>query len=187
MKNDKSFVIIGFKSSGKTSTGKELAQLLNLDFIDLDLIIEELYAKKEMEQVSFRDIYKKRGGEYFRDLETQALKEVMGKKNMVLATGGGAPLFDKNADILKKIGRIIYLKVDIEILYERIMNGGMPAFFNEKNPRESFLLFQAERNPVYEKNADLIIKTMRLSPGEIAEKIVTMLADCKSLLTETKS
>lgn len=169
-------VLVGFKSSGKTSAGKELASLLNLDFTDLDETIEEMYAKRDGETLTFREIYKKQGKEYFRDLETQALKEVMDKENVVLSTGGGTPMFAKNAEILKKIGNVVYLKVDPETLYKRFEGGEMPAFFDKDNPRGSFEEFLAERGPVYEKIADLSIETEDLSPEGVAKKIKDELA-----------
>src|SRR5436853_6290275 len=82
--------LIGFMGSGKTFLGKQLAQLLNYEFIDLDEWIEQ------REKKSIAEIFSEDGEEYFRKKESQQLKLLAEKNNAVIATGGGTPCFHDN-------------------------------------------------------------------------------------------
>lgn len=108
------YFIIGYKNSGKTTFGRKLAERLNLEFTDLDEYIE----KKEGDTIP--NIYVKAGEEKFRHMEWNALKEVVKRKNLVVATGGGVPCNCDNMSIMEKFGKVIYLKRDNKLLVERL-------------------------------------------------------------------
>ena len=163
-------LLIGFKGCGKTTMGLELARILNFDFVDLDRVLEDLYEKREGETLSFREIYKKHGKDYFRKSETAALKSV-NVDGHVIGVGGGTPLTEGNVEIMRQLGKIVFLKVDKEQLYIRIMKNGVPAFFDADNPHESFEKLYNERMPIYEKAADFVVDVSVLKPQKAAEKI----------------
>jgi len=151
-------ILIGFKNCGKSTIGKSLAQKLNYQFTDLDEVIENLYLQKNHKNLAFREIYKKHGSEYFRNLEFDALKKLANKKNHVLALGGGTPFNKCNQDIIKKLGEIIYLQVDSKKLIRRIKQKGIPAFIENKiNPDEEILNLIKSREPLYMALADFVI------------------------------
>lgn len=108
------FFIIGFKNSGKTTFGRELAKSLQLDFMDLDEYIEA------REKKSIPEIYTRLGEEAFRRLEWKALKEVVKNNNIVISTGGGAPCHCDNMTLMEEYGDVIYLKVTNETLVNRL-------------------------------------------------------------------
>jgi len=93
-------VLTGFMATGKSEVGKDLARLLEMEFIDTDDLIEE---KVEMK---ISEIFAKKGEKFFRDLESEIAKEVGGWDNYVIATGGGIVLRQENINSLKKNGKI---------------------------------------------------------------------------------
>ena len=169
-------VLMGYMGSGKSTIGKELATLLNYNFLDLDDYITE----KENRSVS--EVFKNKGEIYFRKKETQYLKEVIDTHdNIVLALGGGTPCYGNNAEILtlNKNISLFYLKLSIPLLAERLFKD------REKRPlishlesEEALLEFIGkhifERVQYYNK-AHFIIDTDNLSQKDIIEKIVTRL------------
>lgn len=108
------YFIIGFKNSGKTTFGSKLAGMLGVDFIDLDVYIENKEGK------GIPELYTRLGEEAFRRLEWKALKEVVGKNNVVISTGGGVPCHCDNMNLMERYGDIIYLKVSDETLLMRL-------------------------------------------------------------------
>ena len=109
------YFIIGFKNSGKTTLGRQLAERLQFRFLDLDEYIEEKEGK------SIPEIYSRLGDEGFRRIEWKWLKEVAGNhENIVIATGGGAPCHCDNMTLMERYGDVIYLRVSNKILVERL-------------------------------------------------------------------
>lgn len=101
---------------GKTTLGKALAQALNLEFVDLDLYIQSRYQK------SISQIFADSGEEGFRQIENKMLKEVSDFENVIISTGGGAPCFYDNIDIMNAKGTTIYLQAEPRLLSERLVN-----------------------------------------------------------------
>ena len=108
------FFIIGFKNSGKTTFGRQLAEKLGLGFIDLDEQLEE------QEGQTIPEIYTRVGEDAFRMLEWKALKSLVTKDNIVVSTGGGAPCHCDNMSLMEQHGDVIYLKVTDETLIHRL-------------------------------------------------------------------
>jgi shikimate kinase len=108
------YFIIGFKNSGKTTFGRQLAKKLGLGFIDLDEEIEE------QEGQTIPEIYTRVGEDAFRRLEWKALKALIAKDNIVISTGGGAPCHCDNMNLMEQHGEVIYLKVTDETLISRL-------------------------------------------------------------------
>ena len=131
------------KACGKTTVGSLLASKLKIRFIELDDELEKEHQKLKNEHLTFRQIFKKYGEKYFRQLETETLLKLsknLDTANFVFACGGGTPLLAKNQAILKKLGKIIYLKVDSDVLLQRIIKDGIPAFFADPaNPQQSLV------------------------------------------------
>jgi shikimate kinase len=154
-------ILIGFKGCGKTLIGKMLASKLKKEFHDTDSIIESIYTEETKSCLPFREIYKKHGSEYFRNLEKKALKRAGKFKDSVISLGGGSVFLDEDADRKFKGYVVIYLHVEPDVLYERIIKNGIPAFFDRLNPRRSFDKLYNERLPVYNRLADIVIDNSR--------------------------
>ena len=108
------YFIIGYKNSGKTSIGRKLANRLNMEFIDLDDVIEE------REGISIPALYSELGDERFRVKEWEALKEVVKKDNLVVSLGGGAPCHCDNMNLIENYGEVIYIRLDDDTLVSRL-------------------------------------------------------------------
>jgi len=170
--NIKRIYITGFMTSGKSTVGPILANVLGFEFIDLD---KEIVAE---ENLSIVEIFEKKGENYFRELETRMLKKFSEKDDLIIALGGGTITDDTNFEIIKKTGKVIYLKVTPAVLYKRlknkidrplvrdlVLNGNSEKDFVEKI--EELLL---KRNKYYEQ-ADLIIESDMQPLGVTVDKI----------------
>lgn len=111
----KRIFIVGYMGSGKTTVGKQLARSLSLEFIDLDAFIENKYRK------TVPQLFEERGDSGFREMERLALLEVSAFENVVLSTGGGAPCFFDNMDLMNRTGTTIYLQAEPDELAERLI------------------------------------------------------------------
>lgn len=112
----KNIFLIGMPSSGKSTLGRLLAKALNFTFVDMDERIEV----KEM--ASIADIFKIKGEDYFRKVESEILKQIKPNQQLVVSTGGGVPCFFDNMDFIKANGISIFLDVPPAILAKRIIN-----------------------------------------------------------------
>jgi shikimate kinase len=168
-------ILIGFKGCGKSYVGNVLAQRLEWPFCDLDNLIEALYIERKGKTLGYRDIYKRHGAIFFRQLEEDSLKEALSKDRQVIALGGGtifaSPL---TADMLKD-QLVIYLTVEPTILFRRIMSQGIPAFFNPHDPEGSFWSLYQERAPHYQALAHYTFDNTAQNVEDLAEEIIITL------------
>jgi shikimate kinase len=112
----KNIFLIGMPSSGKSTLGRLLAKALNFTFVDMDERIEV----KEVSSIP--DIFKLKGEDYFRKVESEVLKQIKPNQQLVISTGGGVPCFFDNMEFIKANGTSIFLDVPPAILAKRIMN-----------------------------------------------------------------
>ena len=159
--------LIGFMGTGKSSVGKLLASRLGFSFTDLDAEIE---AKCNM---TIPEIFDQYGEDYFREKEKETLKELVARKNAVIATGGGAVKDAENLSLLKKSGFVIALTASAEVIYERTARiGERPLLDNatETERKQRIVDMLEERKKFYEQ-ADYAIDTDELSPMQVADDI----------------
>jgi shikimate kinase len=159
--------LIGMPGSGKTATGKLLAKELAKKFSDTDKIIVERTER------SVSTIFATLGEDYFRDLETEALLQVAGGRDQVVATGGGIVLKEHNWEIMQRSGKAVYLKTSPEWILKRteksserpLLSG---ATVEEKKKQIEELL--TKRSSLYEK-ADFVCVTDGQSPQQVVFEI----------------
>lgn len=171
----RNIALIGFKGSGKSRIGKMLAGKLDMNYLDIDTVIEEIHSRSGKNRMRVRSIYKKYGAEYFRELEARALKETAKKRSLVLSLGGGSPLNPRFKKAGFKGTRFIYLNVKPSVLYARIRRKGLPPFMDKKRPRKSFDELLAKRTPVYEKIADITVDNTKRKPSDCVNEIMEKL------------
>lgn len=158
--------LIGMMGAGKTATGKALAHLARMEFLDLDEEIES------QTRLSVNEIFRKRGEPHFRAEEKRVLNWTVGRKNTVVATGGGVVLDPSNVEKMGQTGQIIYLAASFETLWERVKDKRDRPLLAVSDPKATFYrLFQARR-PLYESSCSGKIETEELSPEAVARKIV---------------
>ncbi len=150
----KSYVLIGFMGSGKTTVGEELAKELGVEFIDTDAYIVE------NQGCSINEIFERMGEEYFRNLESEAVKELSQTfKPMVLSVGGGLVMRDINVGYLKAIGQIVYLRASVDTLCARLEGDDTRPLLKGTNLRGRIEELMAKRKERYEEVADVVIDT----------------------------
>ena len=110
----KNIFLIGMPSSGKSTLGRQLAKRLDYQFVDTDDLIEN------QEIASIADIFKYKGEDYFRLVESKILKGIQPNQKLIVATGGGMPCFHGGMDFIKTNGTSIFLNVPPEDLMKRI-------------------------------------------------------------------
>ncbi len=170
-------VLIGFKGSGKTTVGRALAQRLERPFVDLDQAIEHRYASSSGEPLAFRDIFRNLGAEAFRRLEAEVAGDLISTDGQVVSLGGGTPLISE--PLRRQIAQscVVYLKVEKEALFARIMDEGLPAFFDPGDPRASFEALLEEREPVYQALATITVETTDRAPDQVVEELLALLPE----------
>ncbi len=107
--------LIGYMGSGKTTTGRKLARSIGYFFFDLDEEIEKLTGK------NLPQIFSEEGEDAFRLLEHSVLASLANRKNIVVATGGGAPCYYNNMELMKKSGVTVYFRMKPESLAKRLL------------------------------------------------------------------
>ena len=113
--DSKKIVLVGMPGSGKSTLGKTLALKLNWPFYDLDDLIEAAAGKV------IAEIFSRHGEGYFRKLESTVLEDILNKEEaFVLATGGGAPCYNDNMDLINEKGISVYLDVPLNCILHRL-------------------------------------------------------------------
>lgn len=159
-------ILIGFMGCGKSSVGIKLSYRLKRTIIDTDKWIE----KKQKMTVS--DIFARDGEAAFRQMETDCLKELIEiADGQIISVGGGLPMKEENHALLKELGRVIYLKITPEAVYERLKGDTTRPLLQVEDPMQRISELLAYRGPVYEKCADVIIEVSDKSFEEILEQI----------------
>jgi shikimate kinase len=146
----KRIFLIGFMGSGKTTLGRNLANAMKWRFVDLDHCVEEKAG------MSVSSIFSTRGEPAFRELERDALSDLLMEENVVVSTGGGTPCFFDNIERMNQSGLTIYLKLSAEILGQRLEHGKqirpLVAHKSASEIRDYINDKLAERSLFYEKS-----------------------------------
>ena len=159
--------LIGMMGSGKSSVGKILAKRLQFSIIDIDKEIEK------DEKLSIKEIFEKKGENYFREIESKYL--LRKKKFIVVSCGGGIILDKKNREFLRTSGYTIYLKSSIQTLEKRLLNKNSRPLLNNDNLKETLINLYSKRKKLYISSADITIITDGRSVKEVCELIIEKL------------
>lgn len=168
----KHLILIGYKSVGKSTVGRELAREMKMPFVDLDEKMEQIYEQKNKIRRDCRQIMLAIGQEAFRELEHRALQTALqNTSRSVISLGGGTPLILKN-EMLIKNHTILRITAPKNIVFERIMINGRPAFFSpNEDPLVSFNRTWNDRDKVYESLASIKVDNSG-NPGKAVRIII---------------
>ena len=159
-------VLVGFMGTGKSAVGRVIAQKLEFHFIDTDDVIEQTSKAK------ISDIFSEHGEDYFRDLESQAVKSVALMKNQVVATGGGVVLRSSNIDLLRTGGPIFCLNATPKAIWDRVRSSRSRPLLRGPEPLKKIETLLDKRAPYYAL-ADHQIETTGVSVDRVADEIIS--------------
>ena len=159
----KKIILIGFATSGKSTVGRLLAEKLRAEFVDTDAEIE-----REC-NATVQQIFDTFGEEYFRQKENQLLLSLVGKRDTVIACGGGSVAAD-SFSLFAEDSVAIWLTATATTVKSRLGDTPRPLFDGLDDV--SLQQFIARRTPLYERYAKVAVCTDGLTPEQIVEKIL---------------
>ncbi|WP_297099252.1 shikimate kinase [uncultured Draconibacterium sp.] len=127
--------LIGYMGCGKSRLGRLLSEHMGVQFVDMDDYIEERNCK------TVPQIFADHGEDGFRERERKALEELAEFTDIIIATGGGAPCFFDNIDLMNKTGKTVFLNIDPAILADRLMNSKTERPLIKGKSREELVAF----------------------------------------------
>ena len=164
--------LVGYMGCGKSTIGRKVAEILGISFVDLDKYIEERYFR------SVPAIFAEEGEERFREKERLSLLEVSQFENVIVGTGGGAPCFYDNMEVMNNNGITVYIAPDTDVLAMRLLKSkNERPLITGKSPEELIkFIDQAllKRAPFYEKAKIIIRGENNLDPQLVIDKIKLM-------------
>jgi shikimate kinase len=146
-------ILVGMMGSGKTTMGRALAKHLGKTFVDSD---EEIIRRTG---VTIPHIFDIEGESGFRLRETAVIRDLVGRNNLVLATGGGAVLDEKNCLLLQQNGIVIYLKANIHDLWHRTRYDRNRPLLQSGNPHAKLTELFRLRDPLYRQVSDIVVQS----------------------------
>ena len=156
--------LIGFMGCGKSTVGHMVARDLKFRFVDTDSLVEERAG------ISVADIFRSEGESVFRKLEREAISDLVGKQELVIATGGGAVLNPENFESLKTHALLVCLWAKAESIHERTKHQKHRPLLKRENPLEVIRQMLIEREPFY-KQADVIVNTELRPQREVVAQV----------------
>lgn len=162
--------LIGFMGAGKSTVGRVISEQLALPFVDLDRRIET------MDGHTVSEIFRERGENTFRLLESEALAAVADEPPSVVACGGGIVMREENRATLKRTGQVIYLKVPAEEALARIAGADTRPLLSGASGATAATGLLAAREALYEGVSDAAVDTSGRSASEVAADVLALVS-----------
>lgn len=160
----KNIILVGFMGSGKTTIAFELSHRLNMRYVSTDDLIEK------REKRTINEIFTKKGEDYFRNVETLAVRDACSMENVIIDLGGGAVIRDENWESIRASGVAICLTADEDIIMERTKKYKHRPLLDVEDPKQKIRNLMAKRALLYAK-ADHCVDTGKLTVKQAVEKI----------------
>nr|WP_260117387.1 bifunctional shikimate kinase/3-dehydroquinate synthase AroKB [Pseudoduganella rivuli] len=161
--------LVGLMGAGKTTIGRLLARKLGMQFIDSDHEIEARTG------ASIPWIFEIEGEQSFRRREAEVIRELSAQSGIVLATGGGAILNPQSRQYLRERGTVIYLRASINSILQRTAHDKNRPLLQTADPRKKLEELMAQREPLYEELAHLVVDTGRPNVQSMVHMILNQL------------
>lgn len=166
----KTVVLIGMMGAGKTAVGTALARYLVVPFLDSD---DEIVSAANR---SIAEIFERDGEPFFRAREAEVLARLLRGTPCILSTGGGAFLAKGNRQMIHEAGVSVWLRADVELLWQRVRHKATRPLLRTSNPRETLNALTLAREPFY-ATADLVVDSdTDLSVDQMAHRVAQALA-----------
>ena len=169
-----SIFLVGMMGAGKTSVGRVLAKRLQKTFYDSDHVIEDRTG------VKIPVIFEIEGEAGFRVRESAVVDEFTALRDIVLATGGGAILSEKNRDRLRTRGTVVYLRASVRDLLNRTRHAKNRPLLQAADPRARLTELYEKRDPLYREIAHLTVDTGNQSLTSLVNRLCQLLLETRS-------
>ena len=161
----KNLVLTGMMGVGKSSIGKDLSYKLNMEFKDIDSIIEKKLS------LSISEVFKKKGEKFFRDIEEKETINYLNEKKVVIALGGGAFMNEKIREETSKKGISFWLDLESKAIFQRISVNKKRPLLSDKSTEKDVEKLYEERKGIYSL-ADYKINCNLKNRNEIVKEIL---------------
>lgn len=165
----KTVVMVGMMGAGKTAVGTAVARSLAVPFRDSD---EEIVKAANR---SIAEIFERDGEGFFRARETEVLARLLRGAPCILSTGGGAFLSEVNRSLIHDAGIAVWLRVDLDLLWQRVRHKTTRPLLRTANPRETLRQLYEARVPLYSKADVTVDSAADLSIDDMAAKVIAAL------------
>ena len=169
-----SIFLVGMMGAGKTSVGRVLAKRLQKTFYDSDHVIEDRTG------VKIPVIFEIEGEPGFRVRESAVVDELTALRDIVLATGGGAVLSERNRDRLRARGTVVYLRASVRDLLNRTRHDKNRPLLQAADPRARLTELYEKRDPLYREVAHLTVDTGNQSLTSLVSRLCQLLLDTRT-------
>ncbi|MBB4401785.1 MULTISPECIES: shikimate kinase [Rhizobium/Agrobacterium group] len=165
----RNIVFVGLMGAGKSAVGRMVAQQLKVPFIDTDVEIERV------SRMTISELFATYGEEEFRALETRVIKRLLRGGPKVISTGGGAFINDNTRRHITRGGISLWLKADLEVLWERVNKRDHRPLLKTENPKATLAALMEKRYPIYAE-ADLTIESRDVRKEIIVTEVLAAIA-----------
>lgn len=165
----RNIVFVGLMGAGKSAVGRMVAQQLRVPFIDTDVEIERV------SRMTISELFATYGEEEFRALETRVIKRLLRGGPKVISTGGGAFINDNTRRHITRGGISLWLKADLEVLWERVNKRDHRPLLKTENPKATLAALMEKRYPIYAE-ADLTIESRDVRKEIIVTEVLAAIA-----------
>lgn len=159
-------ILVGLMGSGKTTLGRALAKHMGKAFVDSD---EEI---QQRTGVTIPHIFDIEGEAGFRQRETAAIRDLVERDDMVLATGGGAVLAEQSRELMQQSGIVIYLKASVHDLWQRTRHDRNRPLLQTTDPHAKLTELFQQRDPLYLQVADIVMQSGKQSAHALMLNLV---------------
>ncbi|QWW67470.1 shikimate kinase [Rhizobium sp. WYJ-E13] len=161
----RNLVLVGLMGAGKSSVGRLVAQQLGVPFIDSDIEIERV------SRMTITELFAAYGEEEFRALEARVMKRLLKGGPRVVSTGGGAFINARTRRHIKKGGLSVWLKADLDVLWERVNKRDTRPLLKTENPKQTLENLMNARYPIYAE-ADLTVLSRDVRKEVMADEVL---------------
>ncbi|KGD87675.1 MULTISPECIES: shikimate kinase [Rhizobium/Agrobacterium group] len=162
----RNLVFVGLMGAGKSVIGRLVAQSLSIPFVDTDAEIEKV------SRMTISELFAAYGEAEFRSLETRVIERLLRNGPRVISTGGGAFINENTRRQIKNGGISIWLKADLDVLWERVSKRDHRPLLKTENPKQTLENLMIQRYPVY-ADADLTVQSGNVRKDVMVNEVLS--------------
>ncbi|MBB4231055.1 shikimate kinase [Rhizobium mongolense] len=169
----RNLILVGLMGAGKSSVGRIVAHQLGIPFIDSDVEIERV------SRMTISELFAAYGEDEFRALETRVMKRLLKNGPRVVSTGGGAFINDRTRKHIKKSGLSVWLKADLDVLWERVSKRDTRPLLKTENPKQTLENLMNARYPIYAE-ADITVLSRDVRKEVMADEVLKAVIEAQT-------